>query len=37
VQEEAMFVELKSEADPVLARWRELETGEVAAFEKPGM
>jgi hypothetical protein len=37
VQEEAMFAELKGEAAPALARWRELKTGEVAAFEKSGM
>jgi hypothetical protein len=36
-QDEAMFAELKSEATPALARWRELKTGEVAAFEKLGM
>jgi hypothetical protein len=32
VQEEAMFAELKGEATPALARWRELKTKEVAAF-----
>jgi hypothetical protein len=31
-----MFVELKNEATPALARWRELKTGEVAAFENLG-
>ena len=36
-QNEAMFAELKSEAIPALARWRELKTGEVAAFEKLSM
>ena len=35
-QDEAMFAELKSEAASALARWRELKTGEVAAFEKQG-
>jgi hypothetical protein len=35
-QEDAMFVELKSEAAAALARWRELRTGEVAAFENLG-
>src|SRR5262249_50072411 len=35
-QEEAMFVELKGEADPALARWRELKNGDVAAFERMG-
>jgi hypothetical protein len=33
-QNEAMFAELKAEAASALARWRELKTGEVAAFEK---
>jgi photosystem II stability/assembly factor-like uncharacterized protein len=37
VQEEAMFAELKGEAAPALAHWRELKTGEVAAFEKSTM
>jgi len=36
-QEEAMFAELKSEAAPAFARWHELKTGEVAAFEKLGI
>jgi hypothetical protein len=36
-QDEAMFAELKSEAASALARWRELKTGEVAAFEKLSM
>ncbi len=36
VQDQAMFVELKNEATPALARWRELKTGEVAAFENLG-
>jgi hypothetical protein len=37
VQDDAMFAELKSEAAPALARWRELKAGEVAAFEKLNM
>jgi hypothetical protein len=32
-QNEAMFAELKSEAALGMARWRELKTQEVAAFE----
>jgi photosystem II stability/assembly factor-like uncharacterized protein len=36
-QEEAMFADLKSEAAAALARWRELKSGEVAAFEKLSM
>ena len=36
-QEEAMFLELMGEAKPALARWRELKSGEVAAFENMGM
>ena len=35
-QEEAMFADLKSEAAAALTRWRELKSGEVAAFEKLG-
>ena len=34
VQEEAMFAELKGEAAPALARWRELKSHDVAEFEK---
>jgi photosystem II stability/assembly factor-like uncharacterized protein len=37
VQEEAMFAELDGETAPVLARWRELKSEDVAAFEKLGM
>jgi hypothetical protein len=36
-QDEAMFAELKSETASALARWRELKSGEVAAFEKLSM
>jgi hypothetical protein len=36
-QDEAMFADLKSEADAALSRWRELKSGEVAAFEKLSM
>jgi photosystem II stability/assembly factor-like uncharacterized protein len=36
-QDEAMFTELKDEAESALARWRELKTGDVAAFEKLSM
>ena len=36
-QDEAMFADLKSEAASAFARWRELKTGEVAAFEKLSM
>jgi hypothetical protein len=36
-QNEAMFAELKSEAAPALARWHELKSGEVQAFEKLSM
>jgi photosystem II stability/assembly factor-like uncharacterized protein len=33
-QDEAMFAELKGEADPALTQWHALKAGEVAAFEK---
>jgi len=37
VQEQAMYSELNGETVPVLARWRELKNGDVAAFEKLAM
>jgi len=33
-QEEAMFIELKEEATPALAEWRDLKTGEAASFAR---
>jgi photosystem II stability/assembly factor-like uncharacterized protein len=36
-QDEAMFTELKGEAEPALERWRELKNRDVAAFEKLSM